>query len=65
MPNVTEGSLVLMREPNSPPLVWPMARVVKVFPGNDDKVRAFQLKTADGKLYTRSLQSISVLPIEK
>ncbi|XP_048478565.1 uncharacterized protein LOC105389454 [Plutella xylostella] len=65
MPNVTEGSLVLMREPNSPPLVWPMARVVKVFPGNDGKVRAFQLKTADGKLYTRSLQSISVLPIEK
>lgn len=65
MPNVTVGKLVLMREPNAPPLVWPMARVVQVFPGKDNKVRAFQLKTADGKLYTRSLQSISVLPIEQ
>lgn len=64
MPNVTEGTLVLMREPNAPPLTWPMARVVKTFPGNDGKVRAFQLKTADGKMYNRSLQSICVLPME-
>lgn len=64
LPNLTVGALVLMREPNAPPLVWPMARVVKVFPGKDGKVRAFQLRTADGKLYTRSLQGISVLPIE-
>ncbi|XP_046961242.1 uncharacterized protein LOC124530918 [Vanessa cardui] len=65
MPNVTVGALVLMREANVPPLAWPMARVVDVFPGNDGKVRALQLKTANGQLYTRSLQSISVLPIEK
>lgn len=64
LPNITIGALVLMRETNAPPLVWPMARVVKVFPGRDGKVRVFQLKTADGKLYTRSLQGISVLPIE-
>ncbi|XP_049870067.1 uncharacterized protein LOC126369610 [Pectinophora gossypiella] len=64
MPNVCVGNLVLMREPNSPPLVWPMARVVEVFPGKDGKVRALTLKTADGKSYNRSLQSICVLPIE-
>ncbi|KAI5633928.1 putative peptidase (DUF1758) domain-containing protein [Phthorimaea operculella] len=37
MPNLTEGMLVILRDPNSPPLYWPMARVVRVFPGLDGK----------------------------
>lgn len=64
MPNVTVGTLVILKEPNSPPLYWPMARVVKIFPGKDAKVRAFQVTTPNGKIYTRSLSGICVLPIQ-
>lgn len=64
VPNISVGTLVILREANTPPLFWPMARVVKVFPGSDNKVRAFEVKAANGKTYTRSLSGVSVLPLE-
>lgn len=64
VPNVTVGTLVILRLPNTCPFYWPMARVVKVFPGNDNKVRAFQVKTHNGKIYTRSLSGICILPLD-
>lgn len=62
LPNVTEGMLVILKEPNAPPLFWPMARVVKVFPGKDGKVRALNLQIPNGKIYNRSLSGICILP---
>lgn len=64
LPNLKLGTLVILRDKNTSPLYWPMARVVKIFPGNDQKVRAFEVKTASGKTYTRSLSGVSVLPLE-
>ncbi|XP_049868002.1 uncharacterized protein LOC126368160 isoform X1 [Pectinophora gossypiella] len=64
LPNITVGSLVIMREPNSAPLYWSMARVTQIFPGGDGKVRALELKTSNGKTYTRSLSSVCILPLE-
>lgn len=64
VPNVKEGSLVILREPNSPPLTWPMARVEKVYPGQDQKVRVVDVITPNKKIYKRSLSGISVLPLE-
>lgn len=62
-PNITVGTLVILKEPNTAPLYWPMARINKVFPGGDGKVRAFEVLTPNGKTYMRSLSSIYPLPI--
>ncbi|KAL0838847.1 hypothetical protein ABMA28_016875 [Loxostege sticticalis] len=64
VPNVTEGMLVILREPNCPPLHWPLARVSKVFPGKDGKVRAIEVTAPNGKTYMRSLSGICVLPLD-
>ncbi|XP_047984754.1 uncharacterized protein LOC125225200 isoform X1 [Leguminivora glycinivorella] len=63
-PNVRVGSLVIMREPNAPPMTWPMARIVKVYPGDDDKVRVVDLLAPNKKVYKRSLSGFAVLPID-
>lgn len=63
VPNICVGDLVLLKEPNSPPLYWPMARISKVFPGNDNKVRAFEVTAPNRKVYRRSLSGICLLPI--
>lgn len=63
-PNVKVGALVIMKEPNCPPLTWPMARIVKVYPGQDGKIRVVDLITPSKKIYKRSLSGFSVLPIE-
>lgn len=56
------NDLVLLKEDNSPPLKWPLARVTKVFPGTDTKVRAVEIKTQDG-IFTRSITKLCPLPI--
>lgn len=63
-PNVKVGDLVIMREPNCPPLAWPMARIVKVYPGQDGKIRVVDLMTPNKKTYKRSLSGFAVLPLE-
>ncbi|KAJ8974304.1 hypothetical protein NQ317_009544, partial [Molorchus minor] len=60
-PNISENSLVLLKDDNVPPLEWPLARVIKVIPGNDGKVRVAQVKTKSG-IYTRPITKLSVLP---
>lgn len=64
LPNVKVGSLVILRELDTAPMVWPMARVTKVFPGNDGKVRALEVKKANGKTHTTSITKICLLPID-
>lgn len=63
--NIKVGNLVILREPNSPPLSWPMARIVKVYPGPDGKVRVVDVMTPNQKIYKRSLSAISLLPLEE
>lgn len=64
LPNIQKGTLVLMKEDNVPPLKWPMARVVEVFPGRDGKVRALSVKTSRGFIIRTSVTKICVLPME-
>lgn len=64
VPNVKVGALVIMREPNSPPLTWPMARISKVYPGQDGKIRVVDVVTPYKKMYKRSLSGICLLPLE-
>lgn len=65
MRNIKIGSLVILREDNTPPLSWPMARVINVFPGHDGKVRTVEVKTPNGKTHVRSITKVSVLPLEQ
>ncbi|KAJ8972337.1 hypothetical protein NQ314_000213 [Rhamnusium bicolor] len=63
VPNVQENMLVLVKEENLSPLNWSMARIVRVIPGKDNKVRVVEVKTKNGT-YLRSIRKIAVLPIQ-
>ncbi|XP_048479524.1 uncharacterized protein LOC125488579 isoform X1 [Plutella xylostella] len=62
--NVKLGSLVILKEDNAPPMMWPMARIVKLFPGHDSKVRAVEVRTPNNKSHIRAINKICILPIE-
>lgn len=42
--NVQAGQLVLMHEENVMPAKWPVARILKVYPGDDKRVRVVNLE---------------------
>ena len=58
--NISPNDVVLLREDNVPPLQWPLARVLEVYPGKDNKVRVLKLKTPTG-VFTRSITKVSPL----
>lgn len=57
------NKLVLLKEDNTPPCNWKLARIVQTHPGDDEKVRIVTVKTRDG-LCKRAVNKICVLPIE-
>ncbi|EDW39491.1 GL21371 [Drosophila persimilis] len=61
IPNISIGDAVLLKESNSPPASWHIARVIEAYPGKDELVRAVKLKTASGEL-TRPITKFAVLP---
>ncbi|XP_049876780.1 uncharacterized protein LOC126374292 isoform X2 [Pectinophora gossypiella] len=63
-PNVQVGTLVLLKEDSTAPMQWPLARVIQTFPGNDNRVRVVEVKTANGRTHKRSVVKICPLPIE-
>ncbi|XP_048002533.1 uncharacterized protein LOC125239093 isoform X1 [Leguminivora glycinivorella] len=65
LPNIKVGALVILREIDTPPMTWPMARVTKVFPGQDGKVRALEVKKANGKVHTTSITKVCILPLDE
>ncbi|KAL0811523.1 hypothetical protein ABMA28_009914 [Loxostege sticticalis] len=62
-PNIDVGTLVILRDKNIQPFNWPMARVVKLYPGNDNKVRAFDVKMPNGYIMRTSITKVCPLPI--
>lgn len=56
-PPIKEGDIVLLGQDNLKRLDWPLARVIKVFPGRDGVVRVVKVKTATGEL-VRSVQRL-------
>ena len=62
-PNVQVGDIVYVKEDNVPPLNWPLARIQRVYTGNDDKVRVVKLKTQRGEL-TRPIKKLKILTFE-
>ena len=43
---IREGTIVILREDNVPPMHWPLGRVIKVHPGADGIIRTATVKTA-------------------
>ena len=59
--NLQVGDLLLMADSNLTRGLWPLTRVIQVFPGRDGRVRSAVLKTASGKTYTRPAVKICFL----
>lgn len=57
------GQVVLIHEDNAPPLHWPMGIIDSIVPGTDNITRVVKVRLANGKVFTRAVTKISVLPI--
>lgn len=56
-----EQDLVVIKEPNAPPLKWRMARVHKLYPGSDGVSRVADLYTSKG-IIRRAIRNLCLLP---
>lgn len=61
--NLAIGDLVLLRQPNVPPTVWKLGRIVSVHPGEDGVVRVATVRTRDG-VYKRPVVKLARLPVD-
>ncbi|KAJ8964166.1 hypothetical protein NQ314_005085 [Rhamnusium bicolor] len=57
------GSLVILKEDNTPPLCWLMGRITALHPGADGLVRVVSMLTRHGTV-KRATGRVCVLPIE-
>ena len=58
--NLSVGDLVLLIENEVIPTRWPLARVAKIFPGNDGVVRVVDIETSKGS-YRRPVHKLAPL----
>ena len=59
--DLAEGQLVLVHEDNTVPQMWPLARVTKVIPGRDGRIRVVELQTKNGK-FCRPIHKVALIP---
>ena len=48
--NLQQGDLILLKNEDAPRSHWPLARILKTFPGSDGRVRVTEVKTPNGIL---------------
>ena len=58
------NDIVIIKEDNTPAMIWPLVRITKIFDGNDKIVRVVQVKTQTG-LYIRPVSRLVTLEKEK
>ncbi|XP_018405479.1 PREDICTED: uncharacterized protein LOC108781862 [Cyphomyrmex costatus] len=58
---IKEGSLVLISDERYPPAKWPLARVIKLHPGDDGLTRVVTVRTAT-TTFKRPITKICILP---
>ncbi|XP_067205381.1 uncharacterized protein [Linepithema humile] len=56
------GRLCLIRNENTPPTRWPLARIVQVHPGKDEHIRVVTVRTA-ASTFKRPIVKIVLLPV--
>ena len=49
--------IVIIKEDNTPPMCWPLARIIQTFNGNDNIIRVVQVKTQTG-VYIRPVSRL-------
>lgn len=49
-PNIKVNQLVLIKDESSPPLKWPLGRIIAVYPGSDGACRVADIQTSKGIL---------------
>ena len=57
------GSVVLVREDNTPRMKWVMGTVTKLYPGRDGVTRSAEVRTQGGQLRTRAVQRLCDLEL--
>lgn len=60
-PNIQINDLVLIKDMNSSPNNWPLARVIEIHPGTDGLVRVVTVRTSNST-FKRSITKICPLP---
>ncbi|XP_066261289.1 uncharacterized protein [Euwallacea similis] len=60
--SLTEGSLVLVKDDNAPPMRWKLGKIVEVFRGKDRVARVAYIKTQSG-IIKRCFSKICPLPV--
>jgi len=60
-PNLSIGDVDLVKEYNTPPASWHIARVMEPYPGKDNLVREVKLRTSTGEII-RPITKVAVLP---
>ena len=60
---VTVNQIVLVKEPNLPPLHWPLGIITDVYPGKDNITRVVKVKTQSGS-YVRQTVKVCPLPTQ-
>ena len=64
-PNLKVGRLVLLKDQDKHSCEWPMGIIVKVYPGNDGRVRVAEVKTAHGRAcFKRAISKLVPLPVD-
>ena len=58
--NLEVGDIVVLREDNTMPTQWPIARIVETHQGRDRLVRVFKLRTKNG-IYVRPVAKVALL----
>ncbi|XP_054281201.1 uncharacterized protein LOC128998869 [Macrosteles quadrilineatus] len=59
--NLEVGDLVIIQDPRTPPLLWPLGRIVRTSPGSDGIVRVVTIKTQRGT-FCRPATKVYPLP---
>jgi hypothetical protein len=62
-PKIGIGSIVLLRDENTPPLKWKMGKVIDVKTGNDGIIRSAVVKTENGE-FCRAVRQLCPLPFD-
>lgn len=57
-------NFVLLKEGNTPPMIWPLTRIIEGMSSTDGKVRVVRLQIANDT-YVRSITTICLLPIQE
>jgi hypothetical protein len=63
-PNVPIGDLVLVKEPNLPPLQWPIGIIIDVTRGSDGIVRVVSLCLKNHQALQRPVVKLCPLPVD-